>query len=87
MKSQILQVLIGSSLSELEFTTDTFNNDLMTNSNGLHLIDIWKSFDLGIINGRFGDDKQIGDYTCYKKTVVAALWIMLLCLTTCLKML
>ena len=35
----------------------------MINSNGLHLIDICKSFDLSIINGRFGDDKEIGDYT------------------------
>ena len=35
-----------SSLSELGFITDRFNNDLMTNSNGLHLIDMCKSFDL-----------------------------------------
>ena len=39
----------------------------MTNSNGLHLIDMCKSFDLSIVNGRFGDDKEIGDYTCYNK--------------------
>ena len=39
----------------------------MINSNGLHLIDICKSFDLSIINGRFGDDKEIGDYTCLNK--------------------
>ena len=56
-----------SSLSELGFITDRFNNDLMTNSNGLHLIDMCKSFDLSIVNGRFGDDKEIGDYTCYNK--------------------
>ena len=56
-----------SSLSELGFITDRFNNDLMINSNGLHLIDICKSFDLSIINGRFGDDKEIGNYTCYNK--------------------
>ena len=56
-----------SPLSELGFITDRFNNDLMTNSNGLHLIDMCKSFDLSIVNGRFGDDKEIGDYTCYNK--------------------
>ena len=56
-----------SSLSELGFITDRFNNDLMTNSNGLHLIDMCKSFDLSIVNGMFGDDKEIGDYTCYNK--------------------
>ena len=54
-------------LSELGFITDRFNNDLMTNSSGLHLIDMCKSFDLNIVNGRFGDDKEIGDYTCYNK--------------------
>ena len=54
-------------LSELGFITDRFNNDLMTNSNGLHLTDMCKSFDLNIVNGRFGDDKEIGDYTCYNK--------------------
>ena len=52
-----------SSLSELGLITDRFNNELMTNSNGLHLIDMCKSFDLRIVNGRFGDDKEIGDYT------------------------
>ena len=56
-----------SSLSELGFTTDRFNNDLMINSNGLNLIDICMSFDLSIINGRFVDDKEIGEYTCYNK--------------------
>ena len=49
---------VRSSLSELGITTDRFNNDLMITSNGLHLIDICKSFDLRIINGRFGDDKE-----------------------------
>ena len=56
-----------SSLSELGFTTDRFNNDLMINSSGLHLIDICKYFDLSVVNGRFGDNKEIGNYTCYNK--------------------
>ena len=60
-----------SSLSELGFITDRYNNDLMTNSNGLHLIDMCKSFDLSIVNGRFGDDKEIVQSGTPKRSLVS----------------
>ena len=36
------------------------------NQQGKALIELCKSTDLEIINGRYGDDRDIGSYTCYK---------------------
>ena len=46
-----------------------FNLDKNTvNTNGNCLLSLCKNFNFSIINGRFGKDKGVGDYTCYKST-------------------
>ena len=45
------------------------NLDKKTNVNSNGLINLCKNFNLNIVNGRFGDDKGVGDYTCYKSDV------------------
>ena len=47
--------------------TERFNCDNVVNNNGQNLIDCCRTYDLRIVNGRFGDDKNIGSYTCYNK--------------------
>ena len=42
------------------------NADKHTNVNGNCLLELCKSFDLRILNGRLGDDKNIGNFTCHK---------------------
>ena len=42
------------------------SNDKVTNINGNLLLELCKSFDLRILNGRFGEDKNVGDFTCHK---------------------
>ena len=41
------------------------NKDKTINVPGRNLIDLCKTHDLCIVNGRFGSDKGIGDFTCY----------------------
>ena len=40
--------------------------DTCVNNNGKFLVETCKSFDLRIVNGRFGEDKGIGSFTCHK---------------------
>ena len=40
------------------------NRDTKINSNGRLLVDLCKTTGIAILNGRIGDDKQIGEYTC-----------------------
>ena len=47
--------------------TRRFNSDHVVNNNGVNLIEFCKTFGLKIVNGRFGDDKGIGKFTCYNK--------------------
>ena len=42
------------------------NEDKIINQQGKALIELCKSTDLKIINGRYGNDRNIGSYTCYK---------------------
>ena len=42
------------------------NKDKTINQQGKALIELCKSTDLKIINGRYGDDSDIGSYTCCK---------------------
>ena len=42
------------------------NQDEKINQNGNDLLELCKSFDLKIVNGRVGDDKNIGNFTCHK---------------------
>ena len=47
---------------DIDFTRS--NKDKVTNLNGTGLIDLCKSFNLIICNGRIGEDKAVGDFTC-----------------------
>ena len=47
--------------------TERYNCDTETNSNGDKLIECCKTFGLRIVNGRFGADKNIGNFTCFNK--------------------
>lgn len=54
----------SNSLKELNLQ-NRYSNDKVTNLNGNLLLELCKSFDLRILNGRFGDDKNVGDFTCH----------------------
>ena len=41
--------------------------DSTINNDGRQLIGICQSFDLKIVNGRFGSDKGVGSFTFYNK--------------------
>ena len=42
------------------------NADKVVNTNGRGLLEFCKSFNLRIVNGRLGKDKNLGDFTCHK---------------------
>ena len=44
-----------------------YSMDKSTNDNGKSLLELCKTFDLRILNGRFGEDKNVGKFTCHKK--------------------
>ena len=56
-----------SVLDSIGISTKRFNSDQISNNNGLKLIECCRTFGLRIVNGRFGDDKNIGKFTCYNK--------------------
>ena len=41
-----------------------YSKDHIVNDNGLNLIELCKNFDIRIVNGRFGSDMGIGEFTC-----------------------
>ena len=49
------------------FETKRHNMDECVNNNGVKLLDLCQSFDLKIANGRLGNDKGVGNFTCYNK--------------------
>lgn len=44
--------------------TKRTNKDRVTNNNGFKLIELCRCLDLKIVNGRFGSNNNIGDFTC-----------------------
>ena len=60
-------VNIKESVKAQGFLTERYNMDVNVNDNGKKLIDLCQISDLKIINGRFGSDKEKGDYTCFNK--------------------
>ena len=54
----------------LGLCTKRFSMDTSTNNNGYKLIELCKTLDLHIVNGRFGNDKGIGRVTCDNTSVV-----------------
>ena len=57
-------------LDDLGILTERYNMDCNTNNNGYNFIDICRNFDLHIINGRFGADKDIGKFTCDNRSCI-----------------
>ena len=57
-----------SSKRELEaFDINTLrcNSDVIVNNHGRNLIELCKMLDIKIVNGRFGKDSNLGDFTCF----------------------
>ncbi len=52
-------------LDSLGVNTERHNRDSNTNNNGYNLIEILKGLNLKIVNGRFGSDTGVGEYTCH----------------------
>ena len=58
---------LGDSIKNLDrlgIQLNRISKDSKTNNNGYKLINVCKDFDLHILNGRIGDDKKVGDFTC-----------------------
>ena len=45
---------------------DRFNCDKKVNKNGENLLELCRACDLKIVNGRFGNDKNVGAFTCHR---------------------
>ena len=52
-------------LEALGINTQRYNSDVITNNHGRNLIELCKMLDIKIVNGRFGKDSNIGDFTCF----------------------
>ena len=53
-------------LDALGIETSRFNQDKTVNNNGRRLIEMCRSVDVTIANGRLGSDRGIGSFTCQK---------------------
>ena len=53
-----------SKLEDLGVCTTRFNMDAHTNNNGLNLIEFCRNTDLKLVNGRFGNDRGVGQLSC-----------------------
>ena len=51
-------------LTKLGMETPRFNQDSTVNNNGRRLIELCQMMNIKIVNGRFGSDCGIGDFTC-----------------------
>ena len=59
-------VVTEQSLETLGIHTSRVNSDNFVNNNGRKLVELCKGMDLKIVNGRFGSDTALGDFTCLK---------------------
>ena len=62
----LLQNTTKENFQKLNIETKRYNSDEKIDSNGRNLINLCNDFNLGILNGRFGKDKNIGQFTCVK---------------------
>ena len=53
-------------LQKIGLETKRFNCDEKIDTNGRNLINLCNDFNFGILNGRFGNDKNVGQFTCLK---------------------
>ena len=58
------------SIGDLGFPTERHNSDTQSNNYGKRLLEVCKSFNLCIANGRLGSDKFLGNKTCKGSSVV-----------------
>ena len=49
---------------EINYVVPRANKDTKINTNGRLLIDLCKTTEIAILNGRIGEDKHVGAYTC-----------------------
>ena len=54
------------SLNNMGLETQRFNLDEKIDTHGRNLINLCNDFNLCILNGRFGNDKKVGQFTCIK---------------------
>ena len=50
---------------DLGVPIERFNSDSHVNEHGKKLIETCQALDLKIVNGRFGSDKEVGNFTCF----------------------
>ena len=62
----LAQNQIKQTLQALGLETERHNCDLKVNSNGHNLINLCNDLNFGILNGRFGQAKGVGQCTCVK---------------------
>ena len=55
-----------SDLMNKGFDTNRYSKDITSNDNGHQLIEVCRAADIKIVNGRFGSDHKIGNFTCHK---------------------
>ena len=58
------------SIGDLGFPTERHNSDTQSNNYGKRLLEVCKSFNLCIANGRLGSDKFLGNKTCKGSSVI-----------------
>ena len=53
-------------LANKGFDANRYSKDSTCNDNGHQLIEVCRAADIKIVNGRFGNDHKIGNFTCHK---------------------
>ena len=57
-------------LSALGICTQRFNMDRVSNNNGRRLVELCRSLDMHIVNGRCGSDQGVGNFTFADKSTI-----------------
>ena len=63
-----LDIKLKQNLEALGITTNRYNSDKKVDTYGRNLIKMCKDLNLKIVNGRFGSDNEVGQFTCHKPT-------------------
>ena len=61
-----LDIQLKGQLEKIGITTDRFSLDKKIDTYGRNLIKMCNDSDLKIVNGRFGSDRSVGNFTCHK---------------------
>ena len=68
LDTDFFQADFTNNLEQLNLS-QRYNLDKKTNVNANGLLNLCKNFNLNIVNGRFGSDKGVGDFTCHKNGI------------------